>query len=219
MVLIKKGPVPEKLIAEKKEGCTRYDNLPPGVKQEMRTHLCKEQHGLCAYCMTRVTATTDATIEHIIPRSTPVTGDILSLDWKNMVLSCNGGRGNTANNLSCDASKGDKPLSGLSPLDDACMQRIYYSHSGRILTKNIQYADVLDNVLNLNNAMLVYTRKEILNKLNREESKRSQNRQAWKNHLLRQLENLQRPDGDGNFPQFIGVSIWYTKTKYEKLRH
>jgi len=184
MLLIKKGLVPEKLLAAKKEGCIRYDNLPSGVKQEIRTHLCKEQHGLCAYCMARVTDTRASTIEHIIPRSTPLTGDFLSLDWKNMVLSCEGGRGNDAKKQSCDAFKGNKLLANLSPLNDACMKRISYSQSGRIKSEKDQYKHDLEEVLNLNNTMLVYTRKQIITLLNQKESKRSGDKQAWKSHLL-----------------------------------
>lgn len=214
MLLIKKGLVPEKLLAAKKNGCIRYDNLPSGVKQAIRTHLCKEQHGLCAYCMARVTDTRDFPIEHIIPRSTPLTGDGLSLDWKNMVLSCDGGSGN---NQSCDAIKSNKPLASLSPLDDACMKRIFYSPSGRIKSENDQYKHDLEEVLNLNNTLLVYKRKQIITLLNRRESKRSGNKQAWKSHLLLQLENVQRPDGNGELPPLVGVSIWYLRTKYEKL--
>ncbi|MFA6783544.1 MAG: retron system putative HNH endonuclease [Sphaerochaeta sp.] len=218
MLLIKKGSVPGKLIEAKTEGCIRYDNLPPGVKQVMRTSLYKEQHGLCAYCMAKVTETKESPIEHIIPRSTTHTGDVLSLDWKNMVLSCDGGRTNNAKPVSCDAYKGDKPLLNLSPLHDACIKRISYSHSGKILSEDDQYKHDLEDVLNLNNEMLVYTRKQILNRLNLEKNKKPRDRQARIRHLSRQLENLQRPDGEGNLEAFVGVSIWYVKNKYEKLR-
>lgn len=100
-------------------------------KNDIRKALSEEQHGLCAYCMTRIQSTGETTIiEHWYPLSKSKTS---SMDYQNFLAVCNGGEGPAEENriLCCDKKKGDK-VAVLSPLNEEMMSHIAYSPSGLI---------------------------------------------------------------------------------------
>ncbi len=60
------------------------------AKSELTESLCSIQHGLCGYCEIDITEN-DRQVEHVIPQSAPVQGDVRALDAKNMMVCCKGG--------------------------------------------------------------------------------------------------------------------------------
>lgn len=47
------------------------------------------QHGLCGYCEINITEN-DRQVEHVVPQSAPVQGEVRALDAKNMMVCCKG---------------------------------------------------------------------------------------------------------------------------------
>ena len=66
MLYIEKGPAPEALTQEKRNGVKRYDELQTSTKDAIKMCLLTEQYHLCAYCMQRISLQ-DMSIEHYIP--------------------------------------------------------------------------------------------------------------------------------------------------------
>jgi uncharacterized protein (TIGR02646 family) len=98
------------------------------AKRELAVALGERQHGLCAYCEIGL-IDMDRRIEHVVPRSDPIRGSALACDHGNLLAVCNGGSRPdifsgesrltdrsrylppTKANLSCDASKENRPAS------------------------------------------------------------------------------------------------------------
>ena len=144
---------------------TLFDQMP---KDKIRECLYEEQHGLCAYCMRRITGRrSDTKIEHYKALRT---NKETALDYKNYLGVCYGGEKgkfeetderNYKNTgcLCCDASKGEQELT-INPWDKRQMEAIgYYKKSGEIFVRsdvglgnelvNAMQKDI-DDVLHLN---------------------------------------------------------------------
>ncbi len=127
-----------------------FDKLP---KEIIRQKLLEEQHYLCAYCMRKIANNgLYTTIEHWFPLSKDKDK---ALDYGNMLAVCDGGRnwkGKEQRILSCDASKGDKTVLNISPLNRRQMDVIAYDREGFIKTepKDVNLEDELKDVLRLN---------------------------------------------------------------------
>ena len=77
------------------------------------------QHGLCGYCEISLTEL-DHQVEHVVPRSDPVQGPSLALDYRNLIACCKGGtrRGSedsryrepVRRNRSCGEKKGARMI-------------------------------------------------------------------------------------------------------------
>lgn len=109
-----------------------FDELP---KDDIRTSLHAEQHGLCAYCMARLNSNgTHTTIEHWSPLSKDKDN---ALDYHNFLLVCKGGGDVSEDSfagkriLCCDASKKDQEIL-LDPQDREMMSHIAYKKDGII---------------------------------------------------------------------------------------
>lgn len=188
MVYIQKGSAPASLTSYLVAHPTAtYDKLKrhKNIKVDIYNSLIAEQYGLCAYCMCRIfyNPGTDRNIqiEHYIPQSdsTLVVGCSLtlgqkkSLDYTNMLGVCDGGkqynRDNSLSgleNLSCDAHRGNTPLT-INPLDNSFFSpRIFeYKNSGKIDSSNSAIKTDLTETLNLNVQRLVNLRKQAINKV------------------------------------------------------
>lgn len=74
----------------------------------IRESLCREQGGLCAYCMRRITADSSH-VEHIIPQSICKNGQDVAYD--NMLAVCDGNEmSGNGKALICDRARGGMPL-------------------------------------------------------------------------------------------------------------
>ena len=109
-----------------------FDELP---KDNIRTSLYEEQHGLCAYCMKRLNEDGSHTkIEHWLPLSKNKEN---ALNYRNFFLVCEGGEDVSVDSfagkriLCCDASKGNREIQ-LDPQDREMMSHITYTEGGVI---------------------------------------------------------------------------------------
>ena len=123
-------------------------------KSLIRKQLFKEQKSLCAYCMRKLDIAENAfeatSIEHWIPISVDATK---ALDYRNMMLCCDGGRRATEmpHVLSCDAAKGDRTIT-ISPYRQEQMAKIRYRKDGDIFIdpEDKALSHDINYVLNLN---------------------------------------------------------------------
>ena len=157
MKYIEKGEEPEALVQyNNKHPQGSYDDA--GFKEhvpQLRHDLVEEQHDMCAYCCRKI-SDDKSHIEHIEPRHMK-DGSISarSLDYTNMVASCNNGK-------TCGRAKGNSYDSQkfISPLDRECESRIRYN----LFTGRVQETDdnrYTVNLLNLNYQGLIDFRRNI----------------------------------------------------------
>ena len=137
-----------------------WNNIDGETKHAVMRSLLKEQGGLCAYCMRRITSAS-GTVEHYIPQSRGKgTDDENSVDYKNLLAGCDGFSGSAAE-LTCDKARGDAPLT-VNPLKPETLTSIRYSRDGRILSDNASVNHDLNDVLNLNQRLLVRNRAKVI---------------------------------------------------------
>lgn len=218
MVRIKKQWEPKELTEFKKNGIESYEDLDNAsgaiVKEKLQHFLCSEQFGLCAYCMSRITPET-MKIEHFIPRSDKTNGKQMSLDYSNMLAVCDGGvkfneehKLSGIENLSCDASKGNKLLS-LNPSveSDYNQMKIRYSSDGKIHSDslNSNFKDEIESVLNLNVLRLINMRRAAKMKVIDYLKKSGKLTASQKTEIIK---SMQTPK-DGVLPPFVGVSVFF----------
>ena len=90
--IIKKGPPPD-FEKWKKEFIKEHGKSPEYAyfkgkeKHRLKEYLYNEQYGLCCYCMKEIKDINDCHIEHIKPQCT-FEND--TMDYNNMLISCNG---------------------------------------------------------------------------------------------------------------------------------
>ncbi len=209
MIPISKKSEPAELIqlrrkVEKTGRPAVYEDLQNPEKVKVLKKLIKEQGGICAYCMCRISAEKNggATIEHIVPRSR---NPKLGLDYKNMVAVCPGNReASDEKDKSCDASRGNKDML-LNPCEKDTLRRIYYSNSGRIYSTDGNEQQDLDDALHLNSARdLVRRRKSALDGMLKVIDK---NHSGDKEYYNRVLEDFQSEGTEK--PPFVGILIWW----------
>ena len=87
---------------------------------ELVKALCSIQHGLCGYCEIDIAKNdkNDRQVEHVVPQSAPVQGEVRALDAKNMMVCCKGGTQQnrddarylrpSKHNRSCGQAKGNR---------------------------------------------------------------------------------------------------------------
>lgn len=109
-----------------------FDKLQNPEKGVVREALFNEQHGLCCYCEGRITCDHKMVhIEHLYPQSCY---SILSVDYRNLLLSCNGQDTNeTEGPCHCGVCKADRdPDQMISPLDPFCETHFTCREDGTI---------------------------------------------------------------------------------------
>lgn len=85
-----------------------WSTVPGADKQKMRKQAWKEQYGLCAYCMSRLSrpSADGMKIEHFVPRAEDNTS---LFDWSNLLGVCLGNLGvdGAADRFHCDTHRGN----------------------------------------------------------------------------------------------------------------
>jgi len=120
----------------------------------LNAELIKEQKGLCAYCCGRITAEKSHN-EHIEPRHPGKYTSNRSLDYTNIVASCNAPE--TCGNKKKNRYDSEKFV---SPLDENCEGKFTYYANGEIVGD--QYTI---DLLNLNAYELKNARKAVMREL------------------------------------------------------
>ena len=128
MLHIKKGTEPQFLIDFKKKYPKKdYDSKEfAEYRPILKAGLIKEQKGLCAYCCGRITEEKSHN-EHIEPRHPGKYASDKSLEYTNIVASCN-------NPETCGNNKGNSydAKQFISPLDEKCEEKFTYYPNGTI---------------------------------------------------------------------------------------
>lgn len=200
-----------------KEAAAAFDSLR---KDSIRENLIKEQHGLCAYCMKRIRKD-KMIIEHYKPKSEHFN---LTLDYKNMLGVCSGGRDkNEEKKLCCEASKGNQEIK-INPLSRIDMDKIRYKSDGTIYTypKDEDFEHDINEILRLNgerdengNLMhdtsteLVKGRQDVYKNLYDKFIKglRSRNKLTPKN-LEKKIHELEEEE---TYEEYAGVLLYFLK--------
>lgn len=200
---IDKGPEPKSWTLYRHTPGADYD---AANKDDLREALIAEQGGLCAYCQSRIVfqrgQTTDTRIEHIKCRNLHPD---LQLDYKNMVLCCNG---ITDGEEHCDVSKHAQNIS-FTPFDKQFINTLTYSsHDGTIKSSNPTYNAELNGVLNLNHAQLKANRREallaVITMLPRNNK--------WKAHDIQaQINRFAARNAQGQFVPYNGIVLWFMR--------
>ena len=136
-----------------------YDDLSGDTKRSVRASLMNEQHGICCYCECCLTGD-DFHIEHFRPKGLAQFRP-LQLDYNNLHACCvKIPNGDTEEH--CGHKKGnmwDNKL--VSPLEVDCEDHFSYSLDGRIHGTDDR-GTISIQILNLNSALLVASRYELL---------------------------------------------------------
>ena len=156
MLHIKKENEPQFLIDFKNKYPKKdYDSKEfADYRQPLKLSLIKEQKGLCAYCCGSITEEKSHN-EHIEPRHPQKYASGKSLDYTNIVASCN--NPNTCGNKK-DNKYDEKQF--VSPLDENCEKKFTYFANGAIIGD-----DYTIGLLNLNAYELKNARKSVIRAL------------------------------------------------------
>lgn len=201
-------------------------------KALIKAQLLKEQHGLCAYCMSRIEKDSKMRIDHFIPIQ--VSGED-ALSYSNMVGCCHGGTLSEVETgarkvLCCDAAKGEQQLA-ISPYNSDQMKKIRYSRKGRIYTcpKDNDMEYDLNVVLHLNGILDDTNEKTIADTatnlvLNRKlayekyvkivRSLESKQMGTLKTRLEKQIQKIENEE---TYIPYAGVLLYFLKRKLKAL--
>jgi len=152
---INKGAEPSTLTTWKRQHRQhQYTDLTADIRQVIRKQCVEEQFFLCAYCCVSITNNpASCHNEHLdsqdkAPKKT--------LDYGNIIASCN-------TNNQCGAAHKAQHLP-FTPLMDACETELKFYLTGRIKGLTPRANEVIE-MLNLNNRLLVETRKQLVEAL------------------------------------------------------
>lgn len=223
MIPIKKGREPVKLLHYRQQPGASYEEMDKETKEDLLEKLLQEQGHLCAYCMRRIpenrklpVGVASVTIEHWFPRRPESKEEIgQSLNYKNMLAVCSGNRGcGNRENMTCDAHKGNEVIK-VNPCDEATLQGITYTSTGRIQSSDPVVNDDLNHRLNLNSngSSLPENRKQVLQALIDDVAKKHE-RGNISVYCRRKLEQIQSMD-DPKLP-FVGILVWWLEKHIER---
>lgn len=194
---------------------TEY-RLTPGVDYqaipELRQSLLKEQGYICAYCMRRIpckdkNSNEDSRIDHILCQEN---NQDKKLNYQNMVICCPGA---ISNDFHCDKSKGAKDIS-FSPFDDDFISSLSYSSkTGEIKSTNEQWNREINEILNLNNAILKANRLDVINGI-------IVSIKHWnKSDYQRLFQLWENKDSSGFYKAYCGIVIWFLRKLVMKRQY
>lgn len=206
---IDKGPEPPSWTQRRKTPGALYE-----ATDDLRLSLIKEQGYLCAYCQRRILfepgRPTDTRIEHVKSRKTHTQ---LQLDYRNMVLCCDG---NLPGGPHCDRSKGERDLElDLFRQEDIDTLR-YSSKDGTIKSVNEDYDAELNTILNLNQQTLRRNRVGALDGVIETLGRRG--KYEWtKGDISKMKMAFEEKDGKGRYREYNGIILWFLDRKLKKL--
>jgi len=209
MIRINKGQEPDEW---------RQYRLTPGVEYaaipELRGALLMEQGYICAYCMRRIpikdrNSNETSRIDHIKCRTNYKEKE---LDYSNMVICC---PGSINSDFHCDKKKEETDIH-FTPFDEHFINTISYeTKSGKIKSSNSVWDSEINNILNLNNALLQLNRKQVI-----EGIRTILGKKQWTNTQLNtQLLKWQSFDSEHKLKAYCGVVIWYLIKKLKSYPH
>lgn len=214
---IEKEPEPDALRQRRETpGATTWGAM--SERAVLREALYREQHGLCAYCMSRLggTGADHMRIEHWVPRSAP-DGAALVFDWSNLLGVCPGEvgpEGARAERLHCDSFRGDLPIHVHPARHPPDAGRLFRYNAGGEIRAEPAEADpgeaavheTIEN-LNLNIERLRRNRAAIIERL------RQRLRDGMRQAELDRLITLASIPTEGELPEYCEVARSYLLRK------
>jgi uncharacterized protein (TIGR02646 family) len=197
-----------------------YDgpNFTP-VKDKLRIALVKEQHGLCAYCMSRIEAVASKMkVEHWrcqdhFPQ--------LQLDYGNLLGVCKGHEGAIPKDQTCDTRKGNDDLkyNPCNPLHDVFSKLKYDFKDGALHSTeadfDLQVSDEDEHgnergksVLNLNLPLLKRNRREAIKAV--QAVLASGSIHFGKAEIERRIQKI---ENESIWPEYAGVIFYYLQKR------
>jgi uncharacterized protein (TIGR02646 family) len=193
-------------------------------KDDLRLALIKEQKGLCAYCMGRISNDWNSIlkkykteIEHYKSQELHPS---LHLDYTNMLGVCNGNAGNRPALLHCDKARPAQSTLTITPLSKNCENSIKYDSDGTIYSENEDFQRDIDKILNLNVAHLKLNRQrvqeDVVARMKRFFPKKAN--EGWtKNEINKEIKLWETMDENKNLNPNCQVAIFYLKNKLKRL--
>ncbi len=225
MKQISKRIEPRSLVEHRANGGT-FDNLS---KDDLRNSLLVEQGHICCYCMKRIPQKLKAQeiekhfpsskIEHVKCQSKPENSK-LTLDYKNLLLACNGNHGLPKKMQTCDTYKDERDLS-FNPANSSrnIEDLINYNLMGEISSKDEFINADLNEILNLNTNDLKNVRKayykDIMDRIILE-GRRQKGKDIQKLFYKSEKEKLLRMN-DGKFAQYCMIGVYLINKKLKKF--
>jgi uncharacterized protein (TIGR02646 family) len=187
-----------------------YDNYQDKVA--LRNALVGEQRGLCCYCLQPIQASDQKMkIEHWHSQKRYHDEQ---LTYSNLLGACKGNEGQPKVDQHCDTFKGETDLSR-NPANVAqnVEALVHYLSDGRVISPNEEFDAELNNVLNLNVAYLINSRKFVLKSfLKSVTMPHKRNRQFW----IKALEDWSGHSDVNSLSPFCTVIVfWIRKTKLD----
>jgi len=160
-----------------------FSDISTGTKQEIRESLVGEQGGICCYCMGRIFPDSDTMkIEHWQCQER-FSGR--QLDYTNLLGACKGGeihgRSTSPNTHHCDTRKGNLDFC-VNPSANAVNleSRLRYLADGTVEAEQEPLNSQLNDVLNLNYALLKSNRVSALNAFKQTLGTTPHKKEKWK---------------------------------------
>lgn len=203
MRMITKCAEPRSLTQHRAKAHSDYDNYER--KDDLRLALVSEQKGLCCYCSGRIREVSTAMkIEHW---QCQANYRPQQLSYGNLLGVCLGGEGQPPDEQHCDTRKSNLDLKW-NPANIAHMieSRVYFTSDGYIRSPDPDFNRQLDEVLNLNIAILRNNRKSILEVVAK----------WWKttpNARQKVQQQIERRVNSAEHSQFSPVAVSYLRQK------
>jgi hypothetical protein len=151
------------------------------------------------------------TIEHFSPRS--ISDDASTIDYCNLLGVCPGNRAHDKKFQTCDAHRGNSPLT-INPLRREFIQLIQYQSNGIISSENDTIRHDLQETLNLNctQVYLPENRKAALSVLQAKIHKDLRNHSAGKSYFQRLYDELSKGK-NGLRQEYSGILLAYLEKR------
>jgi uncharacterized protein (TIGR02646 family) len=209
---ILKGAEPTSLIEHRSATGSAPDFDSYRDKDTLRTHLVREQRGLCCYCLSRIRAERNAMkIEHWHSQANY---GAEQLDYSNLLGACLGNEGGPGKDQHCDTRKGDRDLSRspANPLHRV-EDLIKFEGGGRVASSDPAFEAELNDVLNLNVAILIAQRRATLDAFQGALAKRGQLPRAKLEKWLRQWNGESET---GDLREFCQVVVYWLRKRLSR---
>jgi len=180
-------------------------------KDELRAYLIREQRGICCYCTGRIkNEYKKMKIEHWRSQERYPAE---RLRYSNLLGACTGNDGQPSGKQHCDSSKGNRDLSW-NPANPThrIESRIRYQGDGKIESSDPAFDSELNEVLNLNLAVLKQNRKAVLDGI-----------LAWwrlRGPVPRarfERERARWQGGHGDLTSFCQVAVWWIDQRLGRM--
>lgn len=200
---ITKGKEPQYLLEYRKLPGASYTDFRE--KDALRESIVMEQHGLCCYCMGRISPTESGMkIEHCLSQDAH---SDQQLNYRNLLGACKGGEGRSKEDQHCDTKKGGQSLSfNPADLDFDIETKVTFLSDGGISSSDTSINQELNDILNLNLDWLKTARKAALVDFQKHLKNGSK---------LDAAKELPRWNGSrsGKLPPYASVVVFYLRKK------